>query len=457
MSSSLSLAEQIKAEARKELARRDFWQFCLWYDHDFFVKRTFLKMVADAFMRVHRGEAMRIAVSMPPRAGKSYITSLFCAWTLGKNPQDSIMRNTCTARLYEKFSYDVRGILRNDKFKAVFPDAALSPDKQSVNGWNLITSRQVGYFGAGVGGTIIGFGATKLAITDDLYKSMQDALSEVVNEKVLSWTESAHGSRLEKNCPQIDIGTRWTGRDIIGNNIEHGRYSEVVIIPALNAEDQSFCEDVKTTAEYLSIRADIDETIWNAEYMQQPIEAKGLLFPAKELRYFTPSDVLDKSFMSSIGYTDVADEGDDNLSSPIGRNIGSNIYITDLVFNTLNSDITIPLVADMLRRHKVSYNRVESNSMGAMYSRELQKTIKTCQVYPAVSTTNKHTRILMDAGFIKRHCLFLAPEYQSDEYRLFMKELTSYLKTGTSKHDDAPDSMSGLVIFIRAILPHLYQ
>lgn len=450
----MELKEKIILEAKKELARRDFWHFCLWYDYEFFTNRQFLKQVSDAFMKIHRNEIKRLSVSMPPRAGKSYITSLFCAWTLGKFPTDSVMRNTCTARLYEKFSYDVRGIVKNEKFQSIFTDVKLALDKQAVNGWNLTDSKQVGYFGAGVGGTIIGFGATKLAITDDLYKSLEDALSENVNEKVLSWVEATHGSRLETGCPKIDIGTRWTKRDVIGVSMDNNRYDESIVISAVDIDGNSFCENVKTTAEYKQIKDEIDEVIWLAEYQQEPIEAKGLLFPLKELRYYTPT--VTRAFESSLCYVDVADEGSDNLSAPIGKNIGKDIYITNAMFTVDNSEITEPLLASLLSKEKVNYCRIEANNSGGMYARNIIKLVNSCQVLTAISSKNKHTRILMDAGFIKANCIFVHPDYQDKEYKLFMKELGGYLKAGGSKHDDAPDSLSGLVMFIRAMLPKYY-
>lgn len=450
----MEIRQQIINEAKKELARRNFWQFCLYYDEAFFTKRSFLKEVADAFMRIHTGKIKRLSVSMPPRAGKSYITSLFCAWTLGKFPTESIMRNTCTARLYEKFSYDVRGIVKNERFRAVFPDAILAEDKQSVSGWNLKESKQVGYFGAGVGGTIIGFGASKLAITDDLYKSLEDALSETVNEKILSWVDGTHGSRLEKDCPTIDIGTRWTKRDVIGSKTEAGKYDEQIIIKALDENDKSFCEDVKSTEEYLQIKREIDEIIWRAEYQQEPIEAKGLLFPINELRYFKPDE--SRFFESSLSYADIADEGSDSTAAVIGKNINKDIYITNVLFSPDTSEYTIPLLKQMIDAEKVSFIRCESNSMGAMYARNLQKELKVCKVLTAHSTQNKHTRVLMESGFIKSNCLFLAPEYWDDNYKKFMTELTGYLKTGTAKHDDAPDALTGLTIFIRSMIPKYY-
>jgi predicted phage terminase large subunit-like protein len=192
------------------------------------------------------------------------------------------------------------------------------------------------------------------------------------------------------------------------------------------------------------------------------LKREGSIFDKRELREFVPDP--NRTFETSIAYADVADEGKDSNAVVFGRNIGKDIYITDVSFSKENSDVTIPLVFDRIKTNDCKYIRIESNNMGAMYGRNLRTLIATnkhhCQVYSASSTTNKHTRILMDIGFIKTHCLFLAPEYQNEEYKAFMKELTSYNKDpekNKGKHDDAPDSLSGLVIFIRSVLIGLYR
>ena len=231
-----------------------FWAFCVYMDEEFFRnKRRFFKDVAILFQELideyRKGNAISVSVSMPPRAGKSYITSLFCAYWLAQFPELSVMRNCCTATLYQKFSYDTRAIMRSPKFKEIFPEIKLQPDKQNLGGWNLVTSKQVGYFGAGVGGTIIGFGAS-IAITDDLYKSMLDAQSSTTDSFVKMWKESAHDSRKEKNCPEIFIGTRWTENDVIGEAMAKGHLAKSIIIKAITEEGKSFCEDVKSTKEY---------------------------------------------------------------------------------------------------------------------------------------------------------------------------------------------------------------
>lgn len=89
-------------------------------------------------------------------------------------------------------------------------------EKRNLAGWSLDTARQVSYFSAGVGGTVIGFGASLLVMKDDLYKSLEDSLSDTNNENVWSWKQGIHEFRIEENCCSIVIGTRWAATDVLG-------------------------------------------------------------------------------------------------------------------------------------------------------------------------------------------------------------------------------------------------
>jgi len=49
----------------------------LYYDPAFFFQRQVLKAVADGLQDIADGKIKSLSISLPPRAGKSYITSLF--------------------------------------------------------------------------------------------------------------------------------------------------------------------------------------------------------------------------------------------------------------------------------------------------------------------------------------------------------------------------------------------
>ena len=450
--------ELIKTALRRELARREFWSFCLYLDREFFTARPFLREVAEAFQEIEEGKIKSLSVSMPPRAGKSYITSLFCAWTLGRNPVESVMRNACTATLYVKFSYDVRAIINSDRFREVFVGIRLSDDKKNLQGWNLTESKQVGYFGAGVGGTIIGFGATKVAITDDLYRGIEDALSDTVNDRIHQWKQSTHDSRFESGCARVDIGTRWSLNDVIGRNTAEEIYDKSIVISALTSEDKSFCEAVMTTEEFLEKRKRTSAEIWSAEYQQEPVDIKGRLF--NSLQYIqkdeflsllesNKSEVNPEGIEAAIGYIDVADEGKDFTALAVAVLVRSNIYIADYVFTRDNTDVTIPLCAGILNKWKVKFCRVESNSMGAMFGRHLQG-LTECKILGVANTVNKITRIIMNSVYVQNEFIFV--QNDDNHSTQFIGNILSFSKEGKNKNDDAPDCIAGLSIFAQSIL-----
>ncbi len=448
--------DRLHEELRLQLASLDFWSFCLRYDQEFFRSRPFLQEVAEAFQQIEDGNLKSLSVSMPPRAGKSYITSLFCAWTLGRNPEQSVMRNTCTATLYLKFAYDVRAIIKTDTFRDVFPDVTLSDDKKNLQGWNLKQSKQVGYFGSGVGGTIIGFGATKLGVTDDLYRGIEDAMSDTINNKIVTWKQSTHDSRFESGCSRIDIGTRWSVQDIIGLNIEQGAYDKSIVVPALNEAGESFCEAVMTTQEYDDKKKRTAPEIWSAEYMQEPVDIGGRLF--NDLEFIEPED-LDRlkdqhQIEGAIAYIDVADQGKDYTAMAVLVLINKQCYLVDTIYSRENTDTTLPLCAGMLARWSVPYCRVESNSMGAMFSRHLQKLARGTKVLQVHNTTNKETRILMQSAWLQNFVKYVKREDR--DAQLFIQGVLSYSKDGKNKNDDAPDCMAGLSIFAQSMFKRAF-
>ncbi len=450
--------EEFKKEVKREICRQDFYSFCVHMDSKFFTpNKPHLKLIADAFQQIADGTIKKLAISMPPRAGKSYITSLFCAWLLGKHPDGSIMRNSYAAKLAEKFSKDIRdGIIPSDKYQEIFP-IKVSSKNSAVDGWSIEGHTQTAYFCAGVGGAITGFGCKTVAILDDSIKNIEEALSETVIENTWNWYTSTHLSRLESGCPEIHIATRWTRKDCIGrltdeNSEEYDSEYKVINIPALDDKGKSFCEEVHTTKEYEEIKKVTDEFIWEAEYMQHPVESKGLLYPIEELKRFSLDEIATKKPDCIVGFTDTADKGSDFLCSPIGRKFGEYTYITDVVFTQDGVEITEPLVAEQIIDTKCDIMKIESNNGGSSYARNIRGLIKGkshCMVIDEVNMQNKETRILMNAGYIKEYFYFRNDYEPGSDYDKFMRYFTSYIKLGKNAHDDAPDAITGLGEYLK--------
>lgn len=177
--------------------------------------------------------------------------------------------------------------------------------------------------------------------------------------------------------------------------------------------------------------------------------AEGSLF--QHLKTWKPSST--DAFTGSIAYIDVADEGTDYTCMMIGRTIGNLLYIVDIVFTDQNTDVSIPLCAQALKKHNVKYCRVESNSMGGMFKKNLEKQMigNACVILSASSTTHKHTRILNDSVDICEYFRFIDEIDRSPMYHNAVGQMRSYTKDGKAKHDDSPDAASGLIRFCRTM------
>jgi len=366
------------------------------------------------------------------------------------------MRNTVTAKLYFKFSGDLKQIISGEshrgKYLEVFQNIRMATS--SLEGWRLEQSTQgISYFGAGIEGSIIGFGASILSILDDSIKDEFDALNENSLEKKWGWYGSAADSREEKGCKKLFIGTRWSKKDIVGKLKELGYFNKAnakeIVIPAVIG-GKSYCEDIHTTEKLARTRKITSRIIWLAEWMQQPIEAEGLLFPTNELKYFKKSFLEGRKADVIIAWCDVADEGKDFLAYPIGHLIDNNVYVADVVFTQDKIEISKSSVVKATIDNNVELSYFESNNGGKGYALEVARLLQSegskTVVKWQVTRQNKETRILVGSEVVKNNFYFLDEgEYdEGSEYDLFMKQFTSYSHLGKNIHEDSNDGINGL-------------
>lgn len=452
-----------KEAAREILKRRkarvNFWAFCQYVDPKFFTdSKKHLKITADKLQKLSEGKIPKLMLSMPPRAGKSYIISRFCSWLLGNNPEGSIMRNCYAASLAYTFSRHVRKFIQEDKYLVLFPHVALSKTQGAVDDWALETSKTTAYFCAGVDGGISGKGCTLVSILDDPIKNFKDACSPTIRANAWDWKTSTHDARLEgDHCPEIIIATRWHKEDPSGMSLDlqPGEWEEITF-PALDKKGNSFCEEIKSTEYYRKREKLLEDVIWEAEYQQNPISPAGILYPAEQLNYFTWDEVekyenpkFPETWDGVIHYGDTADKGKDHLSSPIGKKKGEFVFITDVLFTQDSVEITEPLVAQQIIEQSPDISYIESNNGGRSFALNIRKLIKgKCKtsVRWKAATDNKQTRMLMKAGTIKTYFYFLAPgEYEhGSDYDRFMRQLTSIEKMVENQPDDSGDSLTGM-------------
>ncbi len=431
-------------------------------------------IITDALDKVINGEIKKLIINIAPRYGKTEIAvKNFIAHGLALNPSSRFIHLSYSDDLALDNSEEIKDLIKHESYRILFPNVIIKQGSDSKKKW--YTTEGGGVYATGAAGQVTGFGAGQVddvpdeqfadsssgfagaLVIDDPIKP-EDADSEIIRERINQRYDSTIKNRVNsRNTPIIIIMQRVHERDLCGYLLAQDPTEWTIIsLPCIKPDNTALWPFKHTLEELERLKAD-NEVVFERQYQQDPKPLKGIVFPPKELNYYVPSELITNAFTTSLGYFDIADEGSDNLAGLIGFNIEQKVYIPEVIFNKANTDVTLPLVADMLKRNKTSYARVESNAMGAMFGRELQTRLYECQILLINNSINKHTRILMNESFIRKYFVFLSPEFQSDEYKRFMKELCSYMKeVKTQSHDDAPDAVSGLAMFIRGYLTHLY-
>jgi predicted phage terminase large subunit-like protein len=433
------------------------------------------RIISEALDRVFKGECKRLIINIAPRYGKTELAvKKAIAKGLALNPKARFIHLSYSQTLALDNSEAVRDLVKSKAYQQMFPNVKIKPGTDAKEKW--YTTEGGGVYATASGGQITGFGAGIVdneednifddwlsiiegfggaIIIDDPIKP-EDAQYDNKRDKINERFDTTIVNRVNsRNTPIIIIMQRVHENDLCGHVIENYKGWEVVSLPVIK-KDGSALWPFKHTIEELNDMRKANEFVFDTQMMQDPKPKEGLLFPKDELNYYKPDKLLEEQFESSLGYGDIADTGEDFTSFPFGRNIKDKVYINGWVFDERISEYTIPLVVDESIKQKASYIRVESNSMGAMYGRDLQKAIPNTAILKVHSTTNKHTRILMDAGFIKKNFYFLHPDFQDDQYKSAFKQFTAYRKSDINKKDDAADSISGLALFVRAMLKHYY-
>lgn len=183
--------------ATRELCRRKLLPFIQRFRPKYtagWVHEDICRRIERFVKQVEAGESPRLLLMMPPRSGKSEISSRHTpAWILGQHPEWEIIAGSHTSSLSLSFSRYLRDVMRDPAYTAVFPDARLDPSSQSVENWNL--TKGGGYLAAGVGTGITGRGAHVLLL-DDLVKDIEAADSITIRDNTWEWYLSTAYTRL---------------------------------------------------------------------------------------------------------------------------------------------------------------------------------------------------------------------------------------------------------------------
>lgn len=311
-----------------------------------------------------------------------------------------------------------------------------------------------------------------LGVYDDLFSGIDEALSEDRQNTVWGKFDNNFMPRIKPGKAKLlGIGTRWAKKDVQGRRLDllqndpeyKGIRHREVIIPALNENgDSNFDYPYHlgyTTLDYkrrmASFENNDDMASWFAQYQQEPIERKGQMFNVDMMNFFNPAELEGIRPDRIFAANDPAYGGGDFVSMPICYEIDGEHYITDVVYNDGDKEITIPEVTLRMERHLDKFNNktaevhFEETKTTSAYRTDCEKIwekdgypINTSHD-PADNQTAKMDRIKNHAPDIRK-LHFVDMKYQTKEYRKYFQNILSATFEGKMKHDDGIDSTAQL-------------
>lgn len=435
-------------------------------------RKHYLRPMVQGFQDVLDGKLRLLTISMPKRAGKSQTGINFVNMLSGKFPDRSTLMEGTGDDLVKSFyngCLEYLTVPNEYLFYDVFPDARLVQTNADTKTVNLksksrfptimcrsIDARQVGLSEA-----------TNVLYLDDCVEGREEAKNrQRLDDKWEVISGDIMGRAIE-GTPMVFTGTRYSLYDPIGRVQEHAQREgwawRAIEIPALdlvtdesNYEYEREGKKVFTTAYFREQRELLSAEQFESEFQQQPFEAKGLLFNKDELNYFfeLPKD-RDPDTIIAVG--DTAESGSDSTSMPVAMIYGNAVYIVDVVFDDSPAEVTKPECAKCLIDNRVASAVFESNNAGQYYARDVDQIIRERGYSVGIRTkrtiSNKQTRIEFASDNIKKNFYFKHPSTykRGSQYWNFMKEVTTYTRSGKVPHDDAPDSLSLLENEIRML------
>lgn len=450
-------------------------------------RRKTLKRVVDEIQKLEDDKLDELFIHMPARIGKTQIITLATTWHCARNAEGSNLYVTFKEGLGGAFIDGCTEIWTDPTYCThdVFPELRIA--RTDAKNHKIDLGRRKKYAslsGKGLESGLNGeYDAYGWLILDDILEGVQDVMNPDILRRKQTVFNNNVLTRRKESCKIIYNGTIWSLHDLYMNRLsllqnnpeyKHTRY-EVLKIPALDpdTDESNFNYDFGvgfTTAHYRKTRATFEENDdmagWFAQCQQEPIEREGALFKAEHMNFYNGTLPAEEP-LKIVSVCDVALGGSDFLSMPVAYVYeDGSVYIHDVIFDNSEKSITKPRVVNCMIANKVTTGFFEANNGGEGYKDEVdaglkakgkkitlvskfaQQMILSTGGHASKSQMRKEQRIWDNAEDIRKF-YYRDIGCQSSEYRKFMTNVYSFTMTGKNKHDDAPDSLAALAVFLK--------
>lgn len=408
-----------------------------------------------------------LCISMPPGSGKTTLSKFFISGVIGWYKKDFNLFFSHSAdidRMYYDGCLDIVSNAEEYAWKDVFPKLKVTSQNAKMQTFNVgsykpFQSLQCTSRSSNNAGVVR---ASKFLMVDDLVAGIEEALNKNILDKL--WNVYSVDARQRKidGCKEIHIATRWSVHDVIGRiqrlypDNPRVRFLAVPDIDPETGESNFDYEfDGFTVSFFHDQELAMDDISYKCLYKQEPIEREGLLYHDEELRRYL--ELPDAEPDAIWGICDVKNKGTDFMFLPCVKQYGDDYYLTDCVCDD-SSDFGYQedKCANIIHSTGMQQCQFESNAGGDRFAENVNKKLAElggrCNITTKPTETNKETKIIVNADWIKKHVIFRDKSLYTpkSDYGTMMNWLVSYSIAGKNVHDDVPDGLAMLALFVTA-------
>lgn len=411
-----------------------------------------LEMLSSWIADVAWGQRRRAIVEMPPRHGKSEVTSFWAPiWFLALFPHRRVILASYEADFAEQWGRRVRNAI------TLFSDVlgiSLTGDSTAAGRWELKSGG--GMFCTGIGGPLTGKGAD-LLIIDDPVKNADEAHSETIQARNWEWWLTTARTRIEPGGGAIVVQTRWDQNDLAGRMLAEqaagGDAWDELRLPAAAEERDPLGRPLGAAlwpARYdetaLAELRRGDERVWNALYQQRPSPLEGSIFKRGAWKYYKvlPADVRASVQSWDCAFKDLRTS--DYVVGQVWAKRGGEYFLLDRIKDRLDFTATLHAIRQLSARYPDARAKfIEDKANGSAVISVLHKELSgVIAVNPEGGKEARAGAIapLVEAGNVWLPDPTIAP-WVGD----FVEECAAF---PNGAHDDQVDAMSQALLRMSA-------
>lgn len=256
--------------------------------------------IAEAVADVEKGINRRLIVELPPRSGKTTMTTLYTpAWIMHNHPDWPIALVSHDGTLATSWGRQIRRWAEGGLLGVgIARDAGAASEWETTEGGTMLArSYRESFTGRGA----------RVLIVDDIIKDFVEAHSQTVRDSVWNWWLTVALGRLEPPYLVIVTATRWHEDDFIGRLLspeyegDPAAWQEIRLAALATGEDDPLGRSAgeallsplldetpdEARARYEEQREAVGSYTFAAMYQQRPAPAKGAIFDSGWWRFWS--------------------------------------------------------------------------------------------------------------------------------------------------------------------------